>query len=218
MRDQSVGTSFGIRFTPRRERRQLVDVGKFLLTLVVISLCAFAVSNFLESRDWPNAAGLAGFVAIGATLFAAIQVLVLISWLVDYFASSRLGLPVPQLFIDKHGIVETSAYARTAHAWLDISDFEVIEIHQAEDPTIYRVIAFGKDQVIPLKPRHKYAEAKLILDIPGFDRGGQHQQEILCQWFNLWRRWAIADGAPPTLADLDFIEGDVKAEIVPARL
>lgn len=216
MPDQPPFPVSGIRFAPRRERPQLVEVGKWIQSASAVSLLAFELSGFLSRHDLPNGEGFFLFVMFCGVIVAGHCALILFWWLVEYCVSACGGVQIPQLLIDTQGLVTLSVFRREAHLWNEITEFRVVKVLQAESGPDYAAIAFAKDQAVPQKPRQQVEAAKVSLQIPDLGISDQSQQERLCRWFNSWRSWAMEGGVQPSLEDLDFIQRDVRVEIVPA--
>lgn len=205
---------FAVRFTPRRVATLIEAIPWVLIAGGVICVREL---TYIPWSTLPEALVVFFvFIWFGAWLVILAMTAGLLWMLLELYISSKKGIQIPQVLVDARGLTIVKLFSREFFNWEDITVFYVMEYPQAESAPDYALIAFGSDQIIPVKPRHQRAAARVKLSFPGVVASQQHTYELLCRWANLWRTWAMEGGTPPSLGYLDSILRDVEIEVLPA--
>jgi hypothetical protein len=168
------------------------------------------VPNLSHRMNWATGlclvaliAGIWTSIAAGSATIVWIVFFILASWWL-YLAtctmvSRRHGVAIPQIFVDRHSLLEVGLLGCEQHFWSDLTDF-IVYGRDDDGSRTHILLAYPAGETVPNGDWAKYREAALRLSFP-FWQGDQARDEIvhnsICEWLNEWRQHVLADGPLP---------------------
>jgi hypothetical protein len=135
------------------------------------------------------------------------------TWLGHVFLSLLLSrqhsLPIPQIFMDREGLLKLGLWDWEQYTWSELSDFVVCEMDN-DGSTAHYLLAFAKNEDLPKKDSARYRGARLRLQLPYVQADSKRDATIynsVCDWLNEWRRHVMSEGSWPHPHHLRRIDG-----------
>jgi len=179
-------------FAPSLRRRIKWAIAFFLVSVALVIWASIA--------DKSRAPAWIAFMASGTWLAHVVLSMVL---------SQRYGLPIPQTFVDRHGLIKAGLWGWDEFAWSELSDFVVCATDN-DGGIAHYLLAFATGEEPPQKQWARYWRAKLRLQLPYLQTDRNRDEAIynsVCDWLNEWRRHVLADGPRPHQDHLSRVEG-----------